>query len=285
MIWVGYRGALPPWAGVRTAGLWQEFSATSDVALRFVPLTTTAHFTNFKPDFLLRVWAEFDPTADALFYFDPDIVVKVRWSFFEEWAGYGVALVEDVNSPLPESHPRRGAWRAALTHQGLLVLRETPYYVNGGFVGVVAGQRSFLADWRETMALVGENIGGLERSMFSFGANAPDLQSPAFAFSKTDQDALNIAVMTTTSPVSIMGAEGMDFRPGGWTMAHALGPDKPWRKSYLTAALAGRPPSLADREYWRHAAGPIAFFSPAVVAWRRFTLAVAGAIGRFYRRA
>ena len=72
--------------------------------------------------------------ADRLFYFDPDIVMKARWAFFEEWAGYGAALVEDVNSPMPESHQRRCAWRQCLTQRQQAVQRETPFYVNGGFV-------------------------------------------------------------------------------------------------------------------------------------------------------
>ena len=285
VLWVGLRGPLPPWAGAPAAtGPWTEFTAAPGVKLRFVAVTTPAHLTNFKPEFMHQVWTQLDPSAGRLFYFDPDIVIKVQWSFFEEWAGYGVALVEDVNSPLPETHPRRGAWRLALARQNKAVHRETSSYVNGGFVGVGATQRTFLDEWREAMLLVGEEIGGLESSMFSFGATRPDRQSPAYPFNKTDQDALNIAVMTGAQAVSVMGAEGMDFRPGGWTMSHALGPEKPWRKHYLRAAFAGRPPTLADREYWHHAAGPIAVFSPRTLAWRRLTLAVAGALGRFNRR-
>jgi hypothetical protein len=134
------------------------------------------------------------------------------------------------------------------------------------------------------MALVGAEIGGLDRSMFSFGAGRTDLASPAYPFSKTDQDALNIAVMTASQPVSIMGAEGMDFRPGGWTMSHALGPEKPWRKNMVRAAFAGRAPTPADRAFWNHAAAPLPVFPAATAAWRRSALAVAALVGRFYRR-
>jgi hypothetical protein len=91
--------------------------------------------------------------------------------------------------------------------------------------------------------------------------------------------------MTASQPVSIMGAEGMDFRPGGWTMSHALGTEKPWRKKMLRAALAGRGPSAADRGFWRHVSAPLAVFPPRVTAWRRGTLALAAVVGRFYRRA
>ena len=273
----GHRGPAPDWArATRRLG---------HVTVEFVALETRQHLTNFKPEFLLHVWTHLHPAADRLFYFDPDIVIRTRWAFFEEWAGYGVALVEDVNSPLPESHPRRGAWRLHLAEERRLVRRETPLYVNGGFIGLARSQQGFLHEWQLAMALVGREIGGLDRSMFSFGAGRTAMASPAYPFSKTDQDALNIAVMTAAQPVSIMGAEAMDFRPGGWTMSHALGPEKPWRKKFLRAALAGRVPTAADRAFWMHASGPLPLFSARTTALRRSLLALAGLLGRFYRRA
>jgi hypothetical protein len=273
----GHRGPVPPWASAA--------HKLGSVEVSFVALETTIHLTNYKPEFLHHVWTDLHPAADRLFYFDPDIVIRAPWSFFEEWADYGVALVEDVNSPMHDSHPRRGAWRRCLARRHRQVLRETSLYVNGGFIGLSRTQQKFLHEWHEAMALVGEEIGGLERSMFSFGAIQPQMESPAYPFSKTDQDALNIAVMTASQPVSIMGAEGMDFRAGGWTMSHALGPEKPWRKKFIGAALAGRIPTMADREFWIHAAAPLPLFSAHVTAWRRATLALAGLVGRFYRRA
>ncbi len=273
----GYRGPVPSWAGAA--------ARIEGVEVRFVALETKVHLTNYKADFLLRVWTSLVPDAGRLFYLDPDIVLKVRWSFFEEWTGYGAALVEDVNSPLPETHPRRAAWRRCLEKRGRRVRRETSLYVNGGFIGLAAAELGFLHEWRDAMTLVGEEIGGLERSMFSFADNRPDLASPAYPFSKTDQDALNIAVMSASEPISVMGGDAMDFRPGGWTLSHALGPEKPWRKRYVRAALAGRAPTAPDRAFWAHAAGPLSVFSERVVATRRASLALAGLIGRFYRRA
>lgn len=273
----GHRGPPPPWA--------EAARQLGPVEVEFVVVDTTAHLTNYKPEFLLHVWGSLHRTATRLFYFDPDIVIKARWQFFEEWADYGVALVEDVNSPLPESHPRRGAWRRSLQSCRKLVRRETPLYVNGGFIGLARAQQGFLYEWREAMALVGTEIGGLERSMFSFGDKQADLASPAYPYSKTDQDALNIAVMTASQPVSIMGPEAMDFRPGGWTMSHALGSEKPWRKNLVRAALCGRGPSRADREFWAHVVAPLRVFPARVTAWRRSTLKLAALVGRFYRRA
>ncbi len=297
-VWVGHRGPLPPWArDAKDRGAYHELplstihhppstihDETSRVALRFVALTTTAHLTNYKSEFLLRVLEDLDPQASALFYFDPDIVVKVRWSFFEEWAGYGVALVEDVNSPLPQSHPRRFAWRRSLTTRGKAVQRETDLCINGGFIGLAREHLAFLHEWHAAMQLVEEHIGDLSKSMFNFGPDGADKHCPSYPFNKTDQDALNIAVMTSSAPVSIMGAEGMDFRPGGWTMSHALGPEKPWRKRFLTAALAGRPPTPADREYWRHVRRPISLYDSRTASLRTTALAAAAFLGRFYHR-
>lgn len=284
-VWVGYRGSLPPWAApMKDGGRWHEFAVKDGTVIRFVPVTTKAHLTNYKPEFLLRVWEELDPSAEFLFYFDPDIVVRAEWSFFEEWAGYGAAMVEDVNSPMPESHPRRCAWTRALARRGQAVRRETSFYVNGGFIGLHVKHRDFLRAWHSAMTLVGEEIGGLEKSMFSFGAQASPMQSPSYPYNKTDQDALNIAIMTSAEPVSLMGGEGMDFRPGGWTMSHALGPEKPWRKRYVGAAIGGRPPSMADRAYWYHAAAPIKMYSALTLEWRRFGLFLASGMGRLFRR-
>jgi hypothetical protein len=272
----GHRGPIPPWAGAITR--------LEKVEVRFVAIATAIHLTNYKSEFLLQVWNDLQPDAEQLFYFDPDIVIRARWSFFQEWADYGVALVEDVNSPMPESHPRRAAWRRCLQQRQQLVRRETSSYLNGGFIGLGRAQQGFLHEWRAAMAIVDQEIGGLEHSMFSFGATRPDRESPTYPFNKTDQDALNIAVMTAAQPISVMGGEAMDFRPGGWTMSHALGAEKPWRKHYLRAALAGRAPSAADREFWRHTAGPMAVFSSATRRFRRWSLRLASLIGRFYRR-
>lgn len=273
----GHRGPPPPWA--------ETAKRLERVEVQFVALETTAHLTNYKPEFLIHVWANVRPEAGRLFYFDPDIVLKASWAFLEEWTDYGVALVEDVNSPLSESHPRRGAWRRCLAARRKRVRRETALYVNGGFIGLTRLHQGFLHEWRDAMALVGEEIGGLERSMFSFGAGRAGMSSPEYPFSKTDQDALNIAVMAGSQPVSIMGAEAMDFRPGGWTLSHAIGPEKPWRKNLLLAALGGRAPTPADHAFWEHASSPLPAFSARVAAWRRSMLSFACLLGRFYRRA
>ena len=60
---------------------------------------------------MLELWDGPAKNAEALFYFDPDIVVNDSWICFEQWVNCGVALCEDINSPFQEFHPRRVGWR------------------------------------------------------------------------------------------------------------------------------------------------------------------------------
>lgn len=89
-IFAGYRGELPPWiTNAKMLGDVTEFSPADGLIIRFVRLTEKIHLTNFKPEFMLSLWEKHCPDAESLFYFDPDITVIGRWTFFEEWVGAG----------------------------------------------------------------------------------------------------------------------------------------------------------------------------------------------------
>jgi hypothetical protein len=71
-VYAGFRGALPPWAdGAVAVGDGRELRVADQLCIRFVRVTTDAHFTNYKPEFLQQLVLR----NDGWFYFDPDVVV------------------------------------------------------------------------------------------------------------------------------------------------------------------------------------------------------------------
>src|SRR5690606_29549389 len=122
----GYRGVLPDWVKADSAGLMQ-WGEGMEVEFKF--LRTEAHFTNFKAEFMLSLFD--DSSVDAVFYLDPDIVVNEPWVYFEQWVQAGVAVCEDVNSPIPIYNPRRYGWRKALEVAGVMLTPRFPEYANG----------------------------------------------------------------------------------------------------------------------------------------------------------
>ncbi|MEO6970612.1 MAG: hypothetical protein ABI217_06935 [Chthoniobacterales bacterium] len=273
-VWVGYRGPLPPWArGVVAHDGVSGFEAAAGLTVNFVLVETKRDLTNFKPDFLIDARRRFFPDAKSVFYFDTDIVLKCAWPFFEEWTSYGVALCEDINSPMPSTHPLRARWRRFYTPSGFSVARDLDVFLNGGFVGVTGADWEFVETWKRLLDLA-------EAAMDTL----PEIRDRRHLFDKQDQDTLNLAAMFCTRPVSIAGKDGMDIVPGGFLMSHALGDSKTWRKNFLGEALRGYPPTSADRQFFQHTRGPLRAFSPATDRWKRLNLSAACAVARFYSR-
>ncbi len=289
-IYAGYRGALPPWTSKANANEallgkgGKTLKVSEGLNLHFIPLDTDYHLTNFKPDFLLRVLK--GPAKDALkiFYFDPDIVVTAPWSFFEEWSQYGLTLCEDVNSPLPQNHPRRVAWRRFYEKSGIVLSFKNVIYANAGYIGLSTQQCDFLSLWKLIQELMATEIGGLNRSALSTPGLLPKVQSAFSPFAKTDQDALNAAIEAWEGEISFVGKEGMSLSNGAALMPHALGQPKPWKWNPLYQALIGRPPRLVDREYWKNAEGIIRAHPAGVIRQRLLTMKIAALVGRFYKR-
>ena len=289
-IYIGYRGVLPRWASKSKENPIENFSnnrtlqVTDNLQIHFILLDTHHHLTNYKPDFMLRIWEGPAKESESIFYFDPDIILAAPWKFIQDWANHGVAMCEDVNSPLSKYHPRRMAWREYFKQRGINLSFKEQYYANGGFVGVVRHNRSFLLMWKtiqEEMALI---IGGLNRSSIS-GDPLPDGVKEIFApFSKTDQDALNATIEAWEGRVSFLGKEGMAFNSGITVMPHALGSLKPWLINPLIQALFGRSPRKVDRYFWNSVSGPIFPYSPIRVYLNQIFIKMASFIGRWYQR-
>lgn len=272
----GYRGPLPSWAEAAVAEGPQRSRMTvaEGMSLVFVELDTPSHFTVYKPVFMNYVMEEAYPAAIGVIYVDPDIVFKAKWWFLEEWLQAGVALVEDINSPFSLSHPKRAAWRALCEKCGYRYAPKEAIYVNGGYVGVLRKHKTFIEIWSRLLDAVREVNPDVDR----LGMSISD--DPNYNFKLPDQDCLNMAAGIYPE-VATVGREGMDFAPGGNIMSHAIGGSKPWDRNFLRLLFKeGKAPRTCDREFWRHAHGPIELYSPKVIKRRLRDIKLAAALGR-----
>ncbi|TDD94676.1 hypothetical protein [Flavobacterium cellulosilyticum] len=290
-IYVGYRGALPNWVmnGKReTIGKWKDaitLTPVEGIQLLFLPIVTNYNMANYKPDFMLELWEGPAKYEEALFYFDPDIVVNDSWSCFEQWVNCGIALCEDVNSPLQEFHPRREGWRNYYKKHNIDLEFKNQIYVNAGFVGLLKKNISFLNLWIQFQEVMGPAIGGLENSIFlNQTHNSTVLKLEGFQiFDKPDQDALNATIESYDGTISYMGKDGMGFVLGDATMFHALGSPKPWKTNQFLRAFNGRTPRIVDLAYWKNTSYPILAHSKNEISKKKIAIKICKLIGRFYK--
>ena len=276
-VWAGYRGPLPPWLNQlsQVDAQRNEYVVADCVRMVFVPLKVDWHFTNYKPQFMLDLLAGPARKSQYLWYFDPDIFLRCNWSFFTKWQRYGIALCEEiVNYNLRENSPIRMQWMDVGAAMGLAGPRLLSQYFSGGMVGVGAAHAAFLELWKRIL----EQAAAMGYDLTTFKPGTPDMP-----FNATDQDALNMAAMYTSFPLTTMGPEAMGFIPSGSTMYHAVGA-KPWRGSLLLRAARGVPPSEATKFFFKRVSSPIRVYSKPRYFTRRLACWIAAFIGRFYRR-
>lgn len=290
-IYAGYRPPSPPWISklnrIEDQGIGNSdgFQINGKCNLFLVPVSFSGHLTNRKPDFMLDLMNWLPPETDALFYMDPDLILNEGWQFFIEWVSCGVALCEDVNSPVHFSHPRRIGWRKTFVEKGIKMVSRDSCYANGGFLGVGRGEVAFLHRWKEIQEVMWEILGGAEFAGIPGGKKIGSRSGFCGCFSKTDQDALNAAIEASPDiPVSFIGREAMGFCNGNAPLPHALGPCKPWRRNYLFDSLKASPPRLVDKLFWNHARVPIPVYGAGSVALKKLSIAAASFLGRFYKR-
>jgi hypothetical protein len=286
IVYAGYHGELPFWAGAAKQNSdidWVNASVLEVVeglAIYFLPLDTPYHLSNYKPNFMLKLWSSLASKAEGMFYFDPDIILTATWASLEDWIGCGVALCEDVNSPLAMYHPMRSAWRRYFEPKGFTLRFKEAIYANSGFIGISRLDRGIIETWKLVQEAMAPAIGGLNRSAFTKNAN----EIPPFPFYNSDQDALNAAIEAWDGKVSFVDKTAMAFVTGAPIMPHAIGRDKPWLWNPLLQALRGLKPRAVDRDYWDAASGPIKAQTPAKIWRRKLGIQVAGLICRFYSR-
>ena len=290
-IYVGYRGVLPKWAlkgSIASLGKWKEvivLNPIEGIELIFIPLITNYSLTNYKPDFILELWDGPAKDAESFFYFDPDIIVNDSWTCFEQWIHCGVALCEDIDSPIQKFHPRRQGWRNYFKNFNIDLHYKNQVYVNGGFIGLLKKDISFLKLWIQIQEKMGLAIGGLDNSIFSNQLyRSTILKMDGFTiFDKSDQDALNATIEAFNGIISFIGKEGMGFKSGHITMYHAIGDNKPWKRNNLLKSLDGIPPRNLDSVYWENTTFPIAAHSKLQSKQKKASIKIAKVIGRFYK--
>lgn len=271
----GFRNEPPKWFG-------QAGRLAASCNFNFVPrrIETEGHLAQLKPSFAISLLQEF-PDVENFFYFDPDIVIRGPWEFFENWNQFGIALVEEiVTRGMSERHPQRLMWGEWAKTHGYSVTRSLNMYFNSGFFGFRQQHKSFLTQWDDILqkcrndGLVVNTRGGHLKKYSS--------SKMSFLFNSWDQDAMNLALMLSEADITSMGPEAMDFIPSGKTMSHAVGASKPWNQNYVAGCLQGKAIRMADRAYWEIADKPISVFSPRRVFQKRLAIKISSFLQRFY---
>jgi hypothetical protein len=248
----------------------------SESDLDWMKLETPMHFANYKPWFMQSLFGVYK-NADKVTYIDPDIVCLCPSSWLETWCESGPAVCADVNWMMPHNHPMRHEW---LQLAALSPKRNLDIYYNSGFVSVRRSDIGFLALWSNILS----SVGGKDNPLDGTGDTAEWRRGGRWLpFWSADQDALNLALMQWDGQLATFGADAMGFNGTG-ILPHALGADKPWRRKYLRNALAGRPPSQADKAFWTYISAPARPWSESRTFLTRLAISVSAAIGRFYRR-
>ena len=283
-IYVGYKGKLPSWSDPATDDAninWKgakTLTLNTELKVHFLPVLIDYQLTNYKPEFMLEIFNRLRPDVNRIAYFDPDIIIKCRWDFFETWMSHGVAMVHEISAnDMPPSHPIRKEWAKVGALCNREVVREIHSYINAGFVGVSREYIHFLELFCEIIDVARAHY-NFEDSVFQLTSDRTDI------FYAHDQDAMNITAMCCDCPISEMGPEAMDFTNGGFTMSHATGSPKPWAKGFITSALTGITPSMADKIYWANVNGPINIFTSSKIKMTLAKIKLAGLIGRFYKK-
>lgn len=273
---VGYREELPKWLPKLSPsknGL--SCILNSGIELELIEMKGNLHMVHEKPKWFRYFTEILEPDADEYFFFDSDIVIVNRMSFFGEWVKQGVAICEDVNYSMNRNHPIRKQWAEFAQDEDLSVQSEIDWYYNSGFLGWTKHTKAFLSDWERCFQILAKRSGDMKQ----FRVN--NRTHPVLS---ANQDSLNLAAMITELPVSTIGPEAMGFKNGMQLMSHPIGP-KPWNKKYIGDFLSGYPPRTSDLNYWGNING--SEFSPTnaiLVSYKKFICKFLRGLGRFYQR-
>jgi hypothetical protein len=251
----------------------------NDLEVRFSEVDPERHLTNHKPFFLRRLLRRAE-APKGLWYIDPDIVIKANWEDLRSWVQFGIAVCEDVNSPVYSRHPRRMQWKEIGNRLGFNEQQDLDVYANGGFIGLNEEVFPILDRWERFVEVMEDEyeVPGAQGNSLKLTGEGLDANAP---FWHLDQDCLNAALTCSTYPVSPLGKRGMDFDFGGRWMSHALGSAKPWNTSYVWRMIAnGKAPRQVDHLYWENARTPLRAHTARDLRSARLRLRVAGVLNR-----
>ncbi|PPK87531.1 hypothetical protein CLV84_0474 [Neolewinella xylanilytica] len=273
---VGYRGELPEWLPpLRVSNHGREFTTPEGLPVELVELSGSKHMVHEKPKWFAHVSDVLAPDATEYFFFDSDIIINTRMSFFGEWVAEGIGICGDVNFLFDPTHPIRLKWAKLAEANGLTVRNQIHGFYNSGFLAWTQEQKPFIADWNRAFSILAPKSGDMKQ--FRVFDRTAMVQS-------TNQDSFNLAMMITEVPLSVIGPEAMSFINGMQLMFHPIGA-KPWKRDFGKDFLQGRAPRQADIQFWRHVNGTA--LQPLPVAKANRTLKYSRALrwlGRFYHR-
>lgn len=273
---VGYRGDLPKWLPTLELSKNGKSCTLKDgLILEFVQVKNDFHMVHEKPGWFFKLTNELEPEAKEYFFFDSDIVVVNRMSFFGEWVNQGVAICEDVNYDMSINHPIRKQWIKLLEDNNKPINRIPERYYNSGFLGWKKEDANFVNEWSECSDILISIAGNLKE----FRTNdRTDVVLSA------NQDSLNLTAMCSSCEISTIGPEAMGFHFGLSLMVHPLGP-KPWDLNFTKVFLSGKPPRIADLRFWEQVNGEeLKPYSDGFVKWKIFWVKMYKGLSRFYRK-
>lgn len=243
---VGYREELPSWLPERKPSRNGEtFKLPSGLPVELVKLDGSLHMVHEKPSWFKHLSEVLEPDAEEYFFFDSDIVINERMSFYGEWVAEGVGLCGDVLFVFDRRHPIRRKWSNLAQEQGAETVTALDHYYNSGFLAWKNEHRQFIADWNRAFAILAPHSGDMKKFR---------VKNRTATVLSTNQDSLNLAAMITEVPIAPIGPEAMGFNHGMRLMHHPIGP-KPWRRKFLREFFSGKPPREADVQFWRYVNG------------------------------
>ncbi|MEO6229335.1 MAG: hypothetical protein ABJB11_03965 [Ferruginibacter sp.] len=274
---VGYKGALPTWLpALSETKNGRSFKTSKGFEVEFVEITGDLNMVHEKPNWLYHLNTNLEPSAEEYCFFDSDLIILNRMTFFGEWIQKGVALCEDINGDMPDNYPIRLEWKKIALERGMEIKNKTEKYYNSGFVGWNKANADFIKDWVKCFDILAEFAGNLKR------ARSYDRTYPV---NSANQDSLNVAYMITSCNLSTIGPEAMGFKYGLKLMAHPIGKnkDKPWERNYFIEFLKGRPPRSADLSFWHFAnSKELKPYPQLFVRYKIFICKLLKGLSRFY---